>query len=426
MAGDKHIHLTFFSVEKEVIMDFDEEKIQQIVYNLLSNAIKFTKKNGKVTLHVAKKMDVADEQLYIKVMDTGIGISVDKLPHIFDRFYQIDDSSTRKDEGTGIGLALSKELVEMMKGNIYVESTPFEGTVFHILLPISRNSIAGNFVVNTVLTRGVEKITTLKEGPTAENVMARIAGSPIILVIDDNPDVITYIQSLLDKFVVYTAGNGQKGIDKAFVLVPDIIISDVMMPEKNGFEVCEALKKDERTSHIPIILLTARATQEDRVEGLGYGADAYLAKPFHKEELKIRISHLISIRKKLQKKYANLVKEGAQDNVPISSPGPEELFLQKLKEAVESNLDDTEFGPAQLFESVGMGQMQVYRKLKALTGKTPSQFIRSIRLKNGMNLLQTTEMNISEIAYQVGFSDPNYFSRTFQIEFKINPSDFRK
>lgn len=377
-------------------------------------------------MHVAKKMDVADEQLYIKVIDTGIGISSDQLSHIFDRFYQVDDSSTRKDEGTGIGLALTKELVDLLKGSIDVESTVGKGTVFHVLLPIFKKSAPGNFVFDRVSGWGSDKVANVKEGASPKKVNSRIAGSPILLIIEDNPDIITYVQSILENYVFYSAENGQKGIDKALALIPDIIISDVMMPEKNGFEVCETLKKDERTSHIPIILLTARATQQDKIEGLGYGADAYLAKPFHKEELKTRITQLIAIRKKLQKKYANLVKGAAQDELPISSPGPEETFLKKLKEAVEVNMDDTEFGPAQLSESVAMGQMQVYRKLKALTGKTPSQFIRSIRLERGMKLLQTTEMTISEIAYEVGFSDPNYFSRTFQMMYKITPSEFRK
>ncbi|WP_177179681.1 hybrid sensor histidine kinase/response regulator transcription factor [Cyclobacterium xiamenense] len=426
MAQDKHIHLTFFSEDKEVIMDFDEKKIQQIVYNLLSNAIKFTKKKGKIIFHVEKKMDAGNAKLHIKVIDTGIGIPPDQLSHIFDRFYQVDTSSTPKDEGTGIGLALTKELVDMMKGSIDVESTVGKGTVFHVLLPIFKDSAPGNFVFDWVPGWGTDKMANVKEGSSSKKVNSRIAGSPIILIIEDNRDIITYVESILENYVFYSAENGQKGIDKALALIPDIIITDVMMPEKNGFEVCEALKKDERTSHIPIILLTARATQEDRVEGLGYGADAYLAKPFHKEELKTRIAQLIAIRKKLQKKYSNLVKDSPQETAPTTTPGPEETFLEKLKEAVLVNLDDSEFGPAQLSDSVAIGQMQVYRKLKALTGKTPSQFIRSIRLEKGMKLLQTTEMTISEIAYEVGFSDPNYFSRTFQLKYKITPSDFRK
>jgi signal transduction histidine kinase/DNA-binding response OmpR family regulator len=426
MAQDKNIHLVFFSEEKEVIMDFDEEKIQQIVYNLLSNAIKFTKKNGKVTFHVQKKLQEGSVKLNIKVTDTGIGIPPDKLPHIFERFYQIDDSPTRKNEGTGIGLALTKELVEILKGKIYVESTVGKGSVFYIQLPVVQNISATDFQMEKIQEWHTDKNVNITDTVSTGKKNSRIADFPILLIIEDNPDIITYIQSLLEDYIIYTAENGQKGIDKALTLIPDIVITDVMMPEKNGFEVCETLKKDERTSHIPIILLTAKATKEDRIEGLGYGADAYLAKPFHKEELKTRITQLIAIRKKLRKKYANLVKDSPQDTATIPSLGPEEIFLQKLKEAVQVNLDDSEFGPIQLAGAVEMSHMQVYRKLKAVTGKTPSQFIRSIRLEYGMKLLQTTEMTISEIAYEVGFSDPNYFSRTFQMRFQISPSDFRK
>ena len=227
---------------------------------------------------------------------------------------------------------------------------------------------------------------------------------------------------LEDQYQIKVATNGQEGIDLAIEIVPDIIISDVMMPEKNGFEVCEILKQDERTSHIPIILLTALASEEDKITGLRQGADAYLNKPFNKEELLIRLEKLRELRKQLQAYYSLAAKDALppSDNHPI-----ENAFLTRLKDFVEANLDNSELEVPQLCEAVNLSHTQVYRKLKALTDQTPSQFIRSIRLQKGMELIQTTDLTIAEVAYDVGFNDPNYFTRMFTKEFGTNPSDIR-
>ncbi|MFT5913064.1 MAG: YesN/AraC family two-component response regulator, partial [Paraglaciecola sp.] len=249
-----------------------------------------------------------------------------------------------------------------------------------------------------------------------------IAAFPDLLIIEDNSDIITYIQSILkNSYNIQTANNGKLGIEKALDLIPDIIISDVMMPEKNGYEVCEHLKQDERTSHIPIILLTAKSTQSDKIDGLKHGADAYLTKPFNKEELLVRLQKLVEIRQQLQIRYVNSTLDASS---PIIVPSIEDLFLQKLQEQIQLHLNDTEFGVPQLADSVQRSQMQLYRKLKALTDRTPSQFIRSYRLQKALTLLQARELNISEIAYKVGFSDPSYFSRMFHKEFGKNPSQF--
>ena len=250
---------------------------------------------------------------------------------------------------------------------------------------------------------------------------------PILLLIEDNADVSTYINELLHRdYRIQIAGNGQKGIDLALAEVPDIIISDVMMPEKDGYEVCRTLKNDSRTSHIPIILLTAKAGHDNRLEGLRYGADAYLTKPFRKEELLIRLEKLLEIRRQLRQRFAAYPQPVATEDPDAARPDPERIFLQKLTEAVHEKLDNPDFGVPELAQSLFLSQMQVYRKLKALTGKTPSQFMRSIRLGKARELLQTTDWTISEIAYEVGFADPNYFSRTFRKEFTQSPRDFRK
>ena len=425
MAEDKSVRLTFYSEEEELWMDYDEDKIQHIVYNLLSNAIKFTPPKGKVIFHVLKTLDIKQNGqsfLQMKIKDTGMGIPSEKLPHIFDRFYQVDDSATRRGEGTGIGLALVKELIELLKGDVLVESKLDKGTTFLIHLPISQEAaLQEKSFLQKGTTSNLLKANTIAADDTAPTEK----DAPLLLIVEDNPDVVIYMRSLLERdYNIQVAENGQIGIDKAVEIVPDIIISDVMMPEKNGYEVCEAIKADQRTSHIPIILLTARAEQQDRIEGLKIGADAYLTKPFNKEELMIRLEKLIEIRQKLQNRFAKYEKEQS-DAKSNTLEDTESKFLQGLTEAIKKHLDNPDFGVPQLAQTVLMSQMQVYRKLKALTGKTPSQFIRSIRLQKGMELLKTSDLTISEIAYEVGFADPNYFSKTFQQEFRRSPRSIR-
>lgn len=429
MATDKGIQLVFYTEVDSQIMDYDEIKIQHIIYNLLSNALKFTDEKGKVIVHVQKIVVDDLPHLKIKILDTGIGIPTDLIPHIFDRFYQVDNTLTRKGEGTGIGLALVKELVTLMEGSIEVQSEDGKGSQFIISLPIV-NELNNTKLTprHTIKTNKLEGIAIETTKDSAFEVVPSFSTStrveqPILLIIEDNKDVTSYIQSILKKeYVLHTASNGQLGIEKAIEILPDIIISDVMMPIKNGYEVCEMLKEDERTSHIPIILLTAKAEQADKLAGLKYGADAYLTKPFDKEELIIRLEKLVTLRKRLQERFAN------PSALPLSSPIEQQqaVFLEKLDTIVVEQLNNPAFSVPELAKSCQMSQTQVYRKLKALLGKTPSQFIRSIRLAKGKELLENSDLNIAEIAYEVGFTDPNYFSRTFQQEFGVSPRDFRK
>ena len=292
LGESKGIRLVAYSEIDELVMDYDEEKLKQVVSNLLTNAIKFTNENGKVILHIT----ASSQKLQIKIQDNGMGISPDQLPKIFDRFYQVDDSSIRKGEGTGIGLALTKELVKLMNGEISVTSQLKKGTEFKILLPIQ------NFAPKAISNLApIIETTTKKEKTTSmfsSNVEANgSSGKPILLLMEDNEDVITYIQTCLEEeYEIKKAINGQLGIDKAFDLIPDLIISDVMMPEKDGYEVCAILKTDTRTSHIPIILLTAKTTEEDKIAGLKQGADAYLTKPFNKEELLSTVRKTLSLK----------------------------------------------------------------------------------------------------------------------------------
>lgn len=364
--------------------------------------------------------------LLLQIKDTGIGIPAEKLPHIFNRFYQVDDSSTRAGEGTGIGLALCKELVKLLGGEIKVSSKVEQGTVFTVTLPITReapfveqpdnlNSVA-NIPMTGTTARTFSKPQVAETGDNDK--------LPLVLLIEDNEDVIQYlIACLAGQYNIATAQDGEEGIERAIELIPDVIVSDVMMPKKDGFAVCDTLKKDKRTSHIPIILLTAKADAQSRISGLQKGADDYLTKPFNEEELQIRLQNLLDTRQKLQEYF--------QSNQPLPTDLPEEVsqedeFIQTLKRELEAHLDEEDFGILQLCRAVGMSRSQLHRKIKALTGRSTSLFIRSVRLQKAKTLLETTNLNISQVAYEVGFRDPTYFSRTFAEEFGVNPRESRK
>ena len=432
LAREKEIRLTFYSEgEEEVIMDFDEVKIQQIVYNLLSNAIKFTPPKGEIIFHVQKIIQQQDAFLQIKVQDTGAGIPADQLSKIFDRFYQVDILSPRTGGGTGIGLSLIQELVTIMGGEIKVNSVLKKGSEFTLLLPIKKE--AKTHFVNYKENRSLPSLNV----PAREETIAEYAADalattdktlPLLLIIEDNADVITYIESILKKdYQIETASDGQIGIDKALEIIPDIIITDVMMPEKDGYEVSTTLKNDERTSHIPIVMLTAKATAGDRITGLKTGADAYLMKPFDKQELLVRLEQLIALRKALQERYAQTIISLNPSTVEAEkTPDLNDIFLQKIQNVIDEKMGDSDLGIIHLCQAVQRSHTQVYRKMKALTGEHPTGFIRKRRLHKAKELLQSTGLNVSEIAYQVGFTDPNHFSRLFSKEFGVPPSTIHK
>ncbi len=418
MAEEKHIRLTFYSEEEQILMDFDEEKLQYIVYNLLSNALKFTPERGKVILHLKEEGGF----LKIKVQDTGIGIPSDQLPHIFDRFYQVEDGGpTDKPEGTGIGLAYTKELVNLLGGKIEVKSEVGKGATFDCYLPITREAPFH-------MAKAPAIIRTERAQETAPLLTAALWDSedrPLVQITEDNPDLVTYMQSILSPhYEIQVACNGQEGIDQAVETIPDLIISDIMMPVKDGLQLCETLKANVRTSHIPIILLTAKVTQDDKVKGLTYGADAYLNKPFDKKELLVRVEKLIELRRSLQSLYASGAVEASKEG--NGQADRENEFLVQLKEKVVPELGNAGFTIPELATAMGMSQIQVYRKLKALTGQTPSQFIRRIRLEKGKELLQDEKRTVAEVAYDVGFTDPNYFSKTFHEAFGVPPGEYRR
>ncbi|PSR12828.1 MAG: hypothetical protein DA408_19905 [Bacteroidetes bacterium] len=440
LANAQNVMLRVESDQPYIVMDYDPERFLQIVHNLLSNAIKFTPSGGKVML----RADVHDHWLHVSVTDSGAGIPAEELPHLFERFFQARNQEHAKAGGTGIGLSLANELAKAMGGDIFVESEVGVGSTFLVKLPVT-NTSAFTEKTPPLEPEGWASSTATLPVRTASDPQDADTSLPQILLIEDNPDVVEYLTACLGspllggeglgvRYRLDFAYNGEAGIEHALENVPDLIVSDVMMPIKDGFEVLGTLKNEERTSHIPIILLTAKADVQSRLSGLRQGADAYLAKPFNQEELLVTVSNLLELRKKLQARYSKLVignlDIGKQPDEDASSllPHPsslEDAFLQKLRSVVEANLSDIDFEMPQLERALAMSRSQIYRKVKALTGKSPSLFIRSIRLHHGRHLLQTTDLTVSEIAYEVGYSALNNFSDAFLEEFGERPGKVR-
>ncbi|NQU54842.1 MAG: response regulator [Bacteroidetes bacterium] len=420
LAQKKQINLTVYSEVDQLMMDFDSKKLSVIITNLLSNAVKFTPPSGKIVVHLNRIIEGKNEFFVLKIKDNGPGISEDEIANVFNRFYQTENSSTGQENGTGIGLALSKELVELIGGKIELTSEVKMGCTFIINIPISNKA-------ELVQENRIElenQILSSSSVSEHEQQFKTDTGLPLVLIIEDNEDVAFYLQKCLKgKYESIHAKNGIEGIKMAYDKIPDIIISDVMMPGKDGFEVCETLKSDELTDHIPIILLTAKATIQDRLIGLSHGADAYLAKPFVKAELFTRLDQLILSRTKMRHKFENSEFSGILNKRIVD---PETKFLQKVVKIIHENISNHSFGATQLAHKLSLSESQVYRKLKAISGKSTAVFIRSIRLQKGKELIQTTENTISEIAYEVGFNDPAWFSRAFKEEFGFAPSAISK
>ena len=421
LAEENQISLTIFSEIDSLMMDFDGNKLTSVISNLLSNAIKFTPEFGKIVVHINQIEEKQNSFLFVKIKDDGIGISREDLPNIFNRFYQTDASTIRKSGGTGIGLALTKELVELMKGTIEVKSSIDEGSEFSFMIPVTRNAVISEHVELTKVPQtNILNISAAHPEPSP----GLDSGLPVVLIIEDNMDVVHYLNTCLkNKYETVHAINGSVGIEVALEKIPDIIISDVMMPEKDGFEVCETLKSDERTDHIPIIILTAKVTFEDRLKGLSHGADAYLAKPFNKEELLTRLDQLVSNRKKLIRK---IQKEGVHALLKKRTKNPKLQFLQKVEKLIHEDITNSEFGSVDLAKKLLISDSQLYRKIKAITGRSTAVFIRSIRLQYAKELLSIKDKTVSEVAYEVGFNDPSWFSRAFKDEFGFAPSKSSK
>ena len=412
-AQKKHITISMDAPDT-IMLRADQDKIERICYNLLSNALKYTSEGGEISLMAKEE----GGRVMISVADNGCGISSDELPYIFDRFYQAKNAG----RGTGIGLAIVKAFTELHHGEVSATSIEGKGSTFTIHIPVRQKG--------EVTNQSTEKIEQLVEPSSAEEVPNQArhideliqpyqTDKPEVLIIDDNIDIRTYLRSVLsEKYNVSEAADGKAGLELARKIVPDIVLSDIMMPVMDGLAFCQQLKTDKAISHIPVILLTARSLDEQRAEGYEHGADAYLSKPFSLRLLLSRIDNLIESRKKLNQTWSKGVEDDEIGNI---SNEIDKSFLKQLRKIIQENLADSDLSVEQIGDEIGLSRVQLYRKVKALTGYSPVEIVRKARLTRARHLLQTTERTVSEVAYAVGFSTPSYFSKCYKDEFGENP-----
>jgi signal transduction histidine kinase/ligand-binding sensor domain-containing protein/DNA-binding response OmpR family regulator/photosystem II stability/assembly factor-like uncharacterized protein len=481
LAESKKITLNFVANDNSIVGYIDQDKLEKIITNLLSNAFKFTPVGGDIVVNVKKHppespLDRGDESVSplvkgdkggcknansqfpipdsdfveITITNTGPGIPPDRLEKIFDRFYQVDDSVTRHQEGTGIGLALTKELVELHHGTINVECRGMARhahddpesdtkTIFTVQLPISKEHYKPEEILETEDRKPEAEKHMLSDSIPDEDIGYHIPDteeqsessgrspapglpSPLVLVVEDNPDVTTYIRSFLDQdYRIITATNGKEGWKQAGKEYPDLIISDVMMPEMDGFELCHKIKSDENTSHIPIILLTAKADMGSKIEGLEFGADDYISKPFDDKELRVRVKNLIEQRKKLREKFSLTIEIKPGE---IAATSMDEQFLKRLLDVFENHVEDGDFSTEDFAREVGMSRSNLHRKLQALTNQPTHEFLRTLRLKRAAHLLKKSTGSVTEVAYSVGFNNLSHFTKIFRQQFGQTPSEF--
>ena len=426
LAFRKHIH---FGIQADEQTDFtvtaDAEKLERILYNLLSNAFKFTPENGTIRVMLSRFDREGEPFLRLQVTDTGVGMPAEHVQHIFDSFYQIDVHHA----GSGIGLALVKAFVEMHHGTIHVDTTEGQGTCFTIEMPVrqtgaldpdtTRSAVLTNLKEGAVLAADQESLqTSTRELPPEDK--------KSVLVIDDNQDIRDYVRAVLqDEYHVLEAANGQEGIQMAMKYVPDAIICDVMMPVMDGMECCRRLKAEMQTSHIPVMMLTAYAMDEQKIKGYECGADSYIAKPFSARLLTARLHNLIDNRRRLQHFFTDNL------NIPVPQAKPtvnevDKSFMEKLRHLIDENLSNPNLSVEELGEQIGLSRVQLYRKTKALCGYSPNELLRIARLKRAASLLASTEKTVAEITYEVGFSSPSYFTKCYKEYFGEIPTDFLK
>lgn len=430
----------------DAVASFDPDALETVIVNLVGNALKFTPEGGTVRVSVT----TSDDAVHIRVRDTGPGIPDDDLPHVFDRFHQSDDSTLRRHDGTGIGLALAQELVRLHDGSIEVESEVGFGSTFTVTLPrtptssVETSSVETSSVEarasDTAPTRSrsslqgvpaVEDVEAIEVDTNSEDRVHEVdhdesdAEAPLVLLVEDDPDVRAYVRDGLGaSYRIEEAGNGEDGLAAARDTVPDLIVADVMMPGMDGMAFCQAVKSDDALDHVPVLMLTARV--ERVVEGLDAGADAYVGKPFTLRELRARIRNLLANRQRVRDRFAaeRLARPSTAEPSTVDVDSADERFVQRAREAVEDHLDDEHFNVDAFAEAVGLSPRQLQRKLKSITGHTPSAFIRLIRLRRGAQLVAQDYGTVSEIAYAVGFNSPSYFTKCFRETFGAPPTEY--
>lgn len=439
LSVKKNIDYSFTSNLAVYQMWIDDDKIKKIISNLLSNAFKFTPPNGKISVVVntyTTSESTKNNFISITVTDSGIGIPSDKVDKIFEQFFQLNNSYTRKADGTGIGLALVKELVQLYKGSVSVESTLEVGSKFCVTLPTSIEQLDNYILITAVNSEIEDHFVEVDELHSKEETNSTDADNTndnqkmIVLLVEDNTDMRNYIKTILHPhYTIIEAVNGKEGELKAIEYIPDVIISDIMMPEMDGKVLTNRIKSDERTSHIPIILLTSLASFNHKLEGLKTGADDYLTKPFNEEILKVKVRNLIDNKLKYKEYLAKQWKQDTLHSIElfptkIELPDYDEKFIHKAMEIVEKNIDNTEFDIEVLASDLCMHRYSLYRKFNAVLNMNPGDFIRDIRMKRAAQLLLNKHLNIMDISFMVGFNDPKYFSKVFKKQFGKTPTQY--
>ena len=431
LAEKKLISFQYNLPDGKFVTWFDSDKLEKIITNLLSNAFKFTTEGGEVKCEV-KLPEQKNELIEVIVSDTGIGIPSDEIDNVFDRFHQVKSGNFNGSSGTGIGLALTKELVELLHGEIDVRSKLGKGTTFTVRVPVGKDHLREEeFLLKkadgiSTIDYSIEHDDIKYSEESTEDISPGIVSEdePLVLIVEDHADIRTHLREKLeDSFRIMEANDGIVGLDKAIENIPDLILTDLMMPRMDGVEMCNRLKTDERTSHIPVIMLTAKAEEEDKLAGLETGADAYIIKPFSMKEVKVRVRKLIEQRNNLRDRFSREVTLEPK-NMAVTSI--DEKFLQNTMTVIEEHIDDSKFEVGKLQDEVGMSRMQLFRKLKALTGQTPSEFIRTIRLRRAAKLFEQNCGNVAQVAFEVGFNNLSYFAKCFKELYKVAPSDYGK
>ena len=424
VAEQKSIDFVFDAEADEFHTSFDQDKIERIIFNLLSNAYKFTQTGGHVSvlLYFKDSGDPLQRQLEIKVIDTGIGIQKDKLDRIFEPFFQNDIPGSMLNQGSGIGLSITKEFVRLHGGEITVESEFNQGSCFTVLLPLPK--VDKQLFTDTplVLEHTEDALFDLNTNRVAQIRETRDGKKPTVLLVEDNDDFRFYIKdNLKDTFNIIEAENGKKGWQKALAQHPNLVVSDIAMPEMNGIELCQKIKNDTRTSHIPVILLTAMAGEEQQLKGLGTGASDYMTKPFNFEILLSKIKNILSQQEHMRKTYQKQV-EAKPTEMHVDSP--DEVFIKKVLVLIDNNISNPNFSVEELSCDMCMSRYTLYKKILQMTGKTPNELVRQMRLKRAAQLLETGHLTISQICHKVGFKSQKYFVRTFKAEFNTIPSRY--
>lgn len=418
------IRVDVSGVEDDAVLIADRDKMEHMYFNIMSNALKYTPDGGCITTTLLHH----DHCYTLRIADTGKGIPTEELPHLFERFYQAKGAIG----GTGIGLSLVKAYIDMHRGSVHAESVEGKGTTFVIELPDSQPGYdpAKDAPAATQAEKGLVDDNYIATDTTAQEATERITNAedfdaerPLVLIIDDNNGMRAYLRSILqEKYNVSEATNGEQGLEKARREVPKLVVCDVMMPVMDGLEFTKRLKEDTATSHIPVVLLTARSLSEQRKEGYDTGADSYITKPFSGQVLLSRIENLLRSRIMLRSVFAG-DKQETEEEEKLNEA--DKTFVGRLRTAIQDNLGDSDFSVERLGEEIGLSRVQLYRKVKALTGQTPVELLRKARLTKARQLLEKTEKSVSEIAYEVGFTSPSYFNKCFKDEFDINPSSLR-